>query len=893
LPDPLTSRLALAAALASFAAAAQDRRAVVEPTFPPSCALLAAQLQIVSGEPSSEAAFDTARIQTALNACPSGQAVELTTSGANNAFLVQPLNVPSGVGLVVDGGVTVFASRNPADYQIGTPSASIEQCGTVGTKGNGCKQLLTLGNNSSLMGYGVIDARGGDKLLVNGAEASQNWWDLAAAANTGSNDQNNFVLLQSSGSPVTLYKITLRNSPMFHVVWKGSGFTAWGVKVATPYTARNTDGIDPSGTDITVTGSWLSDGDDNVAISASSASQYITVSDVHAYSGHGISIGSFTKGGLTNMLVDRVSLAGTAGESSGNGLRIKSAQDRGGLVQNVTWQNVCAKDVRHALVLDPFYDTTPGTLIPQYQNIVLRNAHFLTEGLVQVQGYDAAHPTTLTLDNVVFDQLNAGDFSPAPQYASIALGPGAVYPAALQSVSGTGVTVTGSAPAVSSGALDCTNAFPLLVGELYLSTASATNLQSLTLDAPATFKLNATLQPAMSQVSYSAWTGVAAPSQPVSFLENGVVVGSGALSANGTLASATLNNVGGGTHTYVARYPGDANYPAVTFGSVTVTVNGASQVGSSTQLDAPASAQYGQAVTLTATVTSGATGTVQFSADGASLGSAPVASGVATLAISALRLAVGTHSLAANYGGDATYSPSASSTQLLAVAAAPTTTALSLPATTVFSGAPVLLTASVTSPGGVPDGNVTFLSGATPFGTVALGNGNASMRVSAGALGQLSLSATYSGAGNYLPSSAFAQTLEVVAPFTLSAPSQATLPAQVSLTVSPQAGFTGRVDLSCATSSPAVTCTLSQPSIDLAAPVTVTVSLAGSAAAFGASLVPAAFFFLRRRRRRTWLAALALLAAGCGSTAASRPSQTVTITARSGAAVATAQITAY
>src|ERR1700734_2127680 len=87
-----------------------DSRTVTEPVFPPSCAVLAAQQAIVSGGPASETAFDTSRIQAALTACPSGQAVELTTSGTNNAFLIQPLTIPVGVGLIVDGGVTVFAS---------------------------------------------------------------------------------------------------------------------------------------------------------------------------------------------------------------------------------------------------------------------------------------------------------------------------------------------------------------------------------------------------------------------------------------------------------------------------------------------------------------------------------------------------------------------------------------------------------------------------------------------------------------------------------------------------------------------------------------------------------------------------------------------------------------
>src|SRR4051794_28563076 len=100
LPNHLTARLAACfVVVLPLAAHAQDRRTVTEPTFPVACSVLAAQLQIVNGEPSSETAFDTSRIQAALNAavtaCP-GKAVELTTSGANAAFLIQPLSIPGG-----------------------------------------------------------------------------------------------------------------------------------------------------------------------------------------------------------------------------------------------------------------------------------------------------------------------------------------------------------------------------------------------------------------------------------------------------------------------------------------------------------------------------------------------------------------------------------------------------------------------------------------------------------------------------------------------------------------------------------------------------------------------------------------------------------------------------
>ena len=79
----------------------------------------------------------------------------------------------------------MFASRNPADYQI----TGAETCGTVGTAGNGCNPLFNIANNASssgagIMGYGVIDGRGEDKLLVNGTASTSSWWDIASQAQT-------------------------------------------------------------------------------------------------------------------------------------------------------------------------------------------------------------------------------------------------------------------------------------------------------------------------------------------------------------------------------------------------------------------------------------------------------------------------------------------------------------------------------------------------------------------------------------------------------------------------------------------------------------------------------------------------------------------------------------
>lgn len=93
-------------------------------------------------------------------------------------------------------------------------------------------------------------------------------------------------------------------------------------------------------------------------------------------------------------------------------------------------------------------------------------------------------------------------------------------------------------------------------------------------------------------------------------------------------------------------------------GTLTLTI---SKANTTTSLSAsPSSPQLlGASVTLTATVTSGATGTVTFYNGVTSLGTGSLSGTTATLSTSALP--VGTNSLTASYGGDSNYNTSTSS----------------------------------------------------------------------------------------------------------------------------------------------------------------------------------------------------------------------------------------
>ena len=420
----------------SSACGAGDTSLPAEPTIPPACATLQASQTVVAGGVPGETTFDTSRIQAALGACAPGQAVKLTTGGANNAFVTGPLTVPSGVTLWVDAGTTLYGTRSTSVY--GSASA-----------------LITVtGAKSGIVGDGVIDGQGGEPNIG----SSSSFWD--ANGNGGSSP----ALIQvSAATNFTLYRITLHNAPKFHVKLNANGFVVWGITIKTPSKAtnsvgsaltpsgaHNTDGIDPgeAASNGYIVCNKISDGDDHIALKGGTGVSHLTIAHNHFMAGHGMSIGSETNGGVSDITVYDLSIDGTnsgLGGGSSNGIRIKSDSSSGGLVTNVTYSDVCVRDLANPIVLDPMYSTAAGSSIPTFSGIVIRNFHSLgttVKPTITLNGYDASHLTGITLDNVVLDDSPTMKAS----YANVNLGPGTVS----FTPSGTGVTVANGVSGAST-----------------------------------------------------------------------------------------------------------------------------------------------------------------------------------------------------------------------------------------------------------------------------------------------------------------------------------------------------------------------------------------------------------------------------------------------------------
>jgi polygalacturonase len=396
-----------------------DPRDVTQPSIPATCATVSSDLSTSDREFSSadeEDPPDTSRIQAALDGClGTGKAVVLAASGSDDAFLSGPLKVGGDETLLIDAGVTLYASLNPADYQVSGQAT----CGTIASTGNGCEPFITVnGEDAAIMGtqsdgsQGLIDGRG--NLDMYGT--STTWYELASEAQTDDEDQNNPTLIQSNDiNDLTIYDLSLRDSPMFHV------------------------------------NSYLNDGDDCVALKAADyAADNMTIENTHCYGTHGLSIGSETNAGVDNILFDDDTLAGTdssgIASTSNNGMRIKTDSSVGGLVQDVTYEDICLTGVQDLIDITPFYATGDGDSVPKFTDIVIDGATSTdsASGATSVlDGYDSSDLLGLTLENIDFDATGS-----SAEYATIGK-----YNSNL-SPSGTDVTVSsvsgsGSAPSCS------------------------------------------------------------------------------------------------------------------------------------------------------------------------------------------------------------------------------------------------------------------------------------------------------------------------------------------------------------------------------------------------------------------------------------------------------------
>lgn len=366
-----TAALLMSSSLFAQLLATGDPRTVTEPVYPAVCQVLTAQFSS-SQRATPPAVDDTVRLKDALSACAgTGKSVVLEPTTSSDAFYAGALTV-NGEGLVVASGATLYGNNY------------------------GTSQFIAVkGDNASIMGPGTIDGRAdagitGTPRLIN-------------AKGSSSNFMHNFVA----------YNVTLMNAGKMHLyIERATGVTVWGLTVLTPANTHNTDGIDlDSLTDATVAHSSINDGDDGIVVKTNSApAADITVKDNLLYGTHGLSIGSQTMYGVTNVLWEHNTVFGTDKfgivSSDNNGIRIKSSDTCGGEVKQITFTNTQLIGVKHLMYFRTDYSCSGNPGIPYFHDIVVNGmtaANSAAGAYSEFQGYNAANPLELYLANVHLD----------------------------------------------------------------------------------------------------------------------------------------------------------------------------------------------------------------------------------------------------------------------------------------------------------------------------------------------------------------------------------------------------------------------------------------------------------------------------------------------------------
>jgi polygalacturonase len=352
------------------------------------------------------------------------------------------------------------------------------------------------GTSPAIVGDGVIDGQGGEPLI--GKDYS--WWQSSYAlrAIDGSIGNPTLINTATGTTGLLLYRITLHNSPKFHVKLTsapadgvcsspGKGFIVWGItiltpsrwtnskgEVLTPSFARNSDGVDPGEGSIAHCGviacSTISTGDDQIAIKGGHWVSDLTIAHNRFGTGHGMSIGSETYGsytspdgvqhrGVENVTIydltidaDSRPVGYEATASDFNGIRVKSDESRGGLVNNISYSNICMRDMTNAILVSTAYNPQfAGTSYPDFRTLTFQNIRHVTcmgigRPVVTIEGFNAARPAgPVTLDNVIIDNL--GPLDVAAEFAHITLGPGSVnFVPTGQGVTLTDIREGGSTP---------------------------------------------------------------------------------------------------------------------------------------------------------------------------------------------------------------------------------------------------------------------------------------------------------------------------------------------------------------------------------------------------------------------------------------------------------------
>jgi len=269
-----------------------------------------------------------------------------------------------------------------------------------------CISFITAQNctDITICGQGTIDGQGAP------------WWPAARANQIKSRPQ---LIALDECERVLFENFTTLNPPNTHFsLGRCKDVTIRNLTLRAPADSHNTDGINFSGKNYLIENCDISTGDDNIVINGSlkrgwnpPMSENIVVRHCAFGAGHGMSIGSYTSGGVRGVLVEDCAFNGTT-----VAIRMKSARGRGGLVENLTYRDITVKNARAAVYISSYYPKDPKTpdldkttaadttaAKPMWRNILIENLAVTdSQTPVIIWGLPELPVTGVTIRNATF-----------------------------------------------------------------------------------------------------------------------------------------------------------------------------------------------------------------------------------------------------------------------------------------------------------------------------------------------------------------------------------------------------------------------------------------------------------------------------------------------------------
>ncbi|BAV07321.1 Polygalacturonase [Filimonas lacunae] len=340
---------------------------------------------------------NTQAIQTAINNCSAkGGGVVVIPKGV---FLSGALFLQKGVHLQIEKGGVLKGTTNPNDYP------------QVHTRWEGEEQVFTAAflnindqEGTCIYGEGTIDGSG-DEWVKQYHRQKQSATPFPKVG------RPRLICFQNC-SNVRISHLQLHNQAVWclHILYSHN-VTVNHINITAQHNIPSSDGIDIDSSDsVHISNTFIDVNDDCISIKSgkdedgrrvNKPSRNIIIDSCHFAYGHGgVAMGSEVSGGIHNVLISNCVID----SDNWAPIRFKSQPSRGGVVENITYQNITLHNTRKAFEFNMAWRMVgtirkPAEVPTIVRNILIKNVSGTVQSAGDMSGLDNSPIQNVTFEN--------------------------------------------------------------------------------------------------------------------------------------------------------------------------------------------------------------------------------------------------------------------------------------------------------------------------------------------------------------------------------------------------------------------------------------------------------------------------------------------------------------